>query len=257
MFQYPRKLSQNRLATRLQKRKNPILEHVSLIKYHAYRIAAQLPPNIKITRVINAGILGLMAAVEKHEFSGGVDFKASAEVHIRGSMLDCLRALGWRPNWLGKKRKESTKTSQQSRPEFEREAVDQQLWQAMGIYLDELSKLIIQLKGPSKGSFHEVSTKGEKQVEKSTIYYYPDSISDKPHRIFERRQLKKILAAAVDRLPRNERLVVALHYVEGLTMKEIAAVLGIDKSWACQLYSQAVAELQTKLEQHHPISGAR
>ena len=49
----------SRSAAAAQKREDQILEHIPLIKYHAYRIATQLPPNIEINDLINAGILGL------------------------------------------------------------------------------------------------------------------------------------------------------------------------------------------------------
>ena len=80
-----------------QKREDLILEHISLIKYHAYRIATQLPPNIEINDLINAGVLGLMDAIEKFEPSRGVKFKTYAELRIRGAMIDSLRELDSSP----------------------------------------------------------------------------------------------------------------------------------------------------------------
>ena len=74
-----RNVKQDRLASSSKKREDLILEHLSLIKYHAYRIATQLPPNIEINDLINAGVLGLMDAIEKFEPSRGVKFKTYAE----------------------------------------------------------------------------------------------------------------------------------------------------------------------------------
>ena len=88
----------NRAAVAAQKREDQILEHIPLIKYHAYRIATQLPPNIEINDLINAGILGLMDAIEKFEPSRGVKFKTYAELRIRGAMIDSLRELDWAPD---------------------------------------------------------------------------------------------------------------------------------------------------------------
>ena len=67
MFQHQKRLNQNLLVTSAKKRKDLIVEHVSLIKYHAFRIANQLPPNVKTNHLISAGTLGLMKAVEKYE----------------------------------------------------------------------------------------------------------------------------------------------------------------------------------------------
>jgi RNA polymerase sigma factor for flagellar operon FliA len=46
----------------------------------------------------------------------------------------------------------------------------------------------------------------------------------------EGREVKRILAEGVDRLPERERLVVSLYYFEGLTFKEIGRVLGVSES---------------------------
>jgi RNA polymerase sigma factor for flagellar operon FliA len=39
-------------------------------------------------------------------------------------------------------------------------------------------------------------------------------------------ETKNIIAQTIDRLPKNERTVVALYYYEELTMKEIAEIMG-------------------------------
>ena len=61
----------------------------------------------------------------------------------------------------------------------------------------------------------------------------------------EGRDLKRILAAGVDKLPERERLVVSLYYFEGLTFKEIGNVLGVSESRVYQLHTQAMSRLRT------------
>ena len=139
----------NRAVVAAQKREEQILEHIPLIKYHAYRIATQLPPNIEINDLINAGILGLMDAIEKFEPSRGVKFKTYAELRIRGAMIDSLRELDWAPRSLRKKSKELSKASQKLQQELGREVSDQEICAEMGIELDELYKLEDQLTGLS------------------------------------------------------------------------------------------------------------
>ena len=239
-----------RLATAAKKREELILEHVSLIKYHAYRIATQLPPNIEINDLINAGVLGLMDAVEKFQPSRGVKFKTYAELRIRGAMLDSLRELDWAPRSLRKKSKELTKASQKLQQELGREASDQELCAEMGIELEELFKLTDQLKGLSVGSFYDASKKYDEEESdaESLINYYPDSTTNSAYSIFEKEELKQILAQAVDGLPRKERLVVSLYYLEELTMKEIGAVLRVNESRVSQLHTKAIMRLRLKLK---------
>ena len=64
---------------------------------------------------------------------------------------------------------------------------------------------------------------------------------------FEERELYEDLARAVQGLPDRERLVVALYYVEKLTMKDIATVLGVSETRVSQLHGQAVKRLRRAL----------
>lgn len=50
-----------------------------------------------------------------------------------------------------------------------------------------------------------------------------------PSHLAEFAEVKKIMAGAIDRLPEKERLVVALYYYEGLTLKEIGITLGLSE----------------------------
>ncbi len=245
-----RNLSSSRSASAAKKRQDLILEHVPLIKYHAYRIATQLPPNVEINDLINAGVLGLMDAIEKFEPSRGVKFKTYAELRIRGAMLDSLRELDWAPRSLRKKSKELTKASQKLQQEFGREISDQELCEEMGIDLDELYKLTDQLKGLSIGSFYDSSKKydDDETDAENLINYYPDNFSDGPYCVFEKEELKRILAEAVDGLSRKERLVVSLYYFDELTMKEIGAVLRVNESRVSQLHTKAMMRLRLKLK---------
>jgi RNA polymerase sigma factor for flagellar operon FliA len=61
---------------------------------------------------------------------------------------------------------------------------------------------------------------------------------------------KRLLASAIENLPDREKLVISLYYNDGLTLKEIAAVLGVTESRACQLHSKAVVRLNGKLARH-------
>jgi RNA polymerase sigma factor for flagellar operon FliA len=56
-----------------------------------------------------------------------------------------------------------------------------------------------------------------------------------------------VLGQAIDQLPEREKTLVALYYHEGLTLKEIGAVLTVTESRVCQLHAQAMARLRTRI----------
>ena len=65
-----------------------------------------------------------------------------------------------------------------------------------------------------------------------------------------REQLRDTLAEAVTELPERLRILMGLHYVEGLNYREIAKILGVSEPRVCQLHAEAIAKLRDKLDEH-------
>jgi DNA-directed RNA polymerase specialized sigma subunit len=57
-----------------------------------------------------------------------------------------------------------------------------------------------------------------------------------------------VLATAIENLPEREKQVMGMYYEHDMNLKEIGAVLGVTESRVCQMHSQAVARLRTKLK---------
>jgi len=60
--------------------------------------------------------------------------------------------------------------------------------------------------------------------------------------------VKKQLAHAINDLPARDKIVLSLYYYDGLTLKEIGDVMGLEELKASQLHSQAVLELKRKFK---------
>lgn len=79
-----------------------------------------------------------------------------------------------------------------------------------------------------------------------------DSDSPDPATIVERREMIRHLAAALAKLPKNEKLVLALYYHEELTMREISRVMGISEPRVSQLHAQALLRLRAHMRRDVP-----
>jgi RNA polymerase sigma factor for flagellar operon FliA len=66
-----------------------------------------------------------------------------------------------------------------------------------------------------------------------------------PYVRLERRELKQQLAEALRQLPDRERQILALSYVEELTLSEIGHVFGVGESRISQLRTQAIVRLRS------------
>ena len=60
-------------------------------------MASRFPPEVDLEEVYQAGMIGLLDAVDKFDPSRDIQFQTYAEYRIKGSILDELRALDWVP----------------------------------------------------------------------------------------------------------------------------------------------------------------
>lgn len=74
-----------------------------------------------------------------------------------------------------------------------------------------------------------------------------DTSADNPVELAEDRELRKLLARAINLLPEREKTVVTLYYYEGLTLAEIGHVLGVTESRVSQIHTKSVLQLRAKL----------
>src|SRR5207245_59675 len=221
-----------------------INETLPLIKHIAHRVAIRVPNNVEIRDLINAGVLGLMDAIEKFEPERNVKFKTYAEVRIRGAIHDSLRDLEWAPSSLRKKSKDLERMYTDLSQKLGRPATDEEVSEAMGENIEDFHELVDQLHGLTIGSFENLS---DSEDSENYINYYPDDGSNDPYMKFESNELTRLLAEAIEELPEKERLVLSLYYFEEFTMKEIGALLGVNESRVSQLHTKATLRLRGKL----------
>ncbi|HLH31204.1 MAG TPA: FliA/WhiG family RNA polymerase sigma factor [Terriglobia bacterium] len=226
-----------------------IAETLPLIKHIAHRVAVRLPNNIEIRDLINAGVIGLLDAIDKFEPERNIKFKTYAEVRIRGAILDSLRNLDWAPRSLRKKSKDLEKAYNELSQKLGRPATDEEVSEALGEDLENFHALVDQLHGLTLGSFENLS---DSEDSENYINYYPDDGSNDPYAKFEAHELTSLLAEAIEELPEKERLVLSLYYYEEFTMKEIGALLGVNESRVSQLHTKATLRLRGRLSKVVP-----
>ncbi len=225
-----------------------INEALPLIKHVAHRVAVRLPPSVEMGDLINAGVLGLLDAVDKFEPDREVKFKTYAELRIRGAILDSLRDLDWAPRSLRKKSKNLEKIYGSLEQKLGRPATDEEVCTELGEDIGQFHALVDQLHGLTIGSFEDIGDKRDDGSGESFINYYADDGSNDPYLKCREDELAKMLGRAIDELPERERLVLSLYYFEEFTMKEIGAVLGVNESRVSQIHTKATLRLRSKLK---------
>ena len=217
--------------------------HLPHVRYIAERMLAKLPPSVDRDDLIGAGVLGLLDAVEKYDGLRGVQFKTYAETRIRGAMLDSLRELDWSSRSLRARAREIEVAARKIEQEKGRMAEEEELAAALGLNLPAYQSLLGELRGLTLIELdnHDENSPG------SSAWQIPDEPARSPLMEYERQESREKLIAAINHLRERERQVVALYYVEELTMKETGAVLGLTESRVSQIHTQALLHLRAAL----------
>ena len=68
-----------------------------------------------------------------------------------------------------------------------------------------------------------------------------------PSKLVEESEVRAAVRAEIGKLPDREKLVLSLYYDDGLTLAQIARVIGVSESRVPQLHSKSVLHLRTRL----------
>ena len=230
------------------KKEQLILEYASVIKYIAQRIATRLPPHISVDDLMNAGVIGLIDAIEKYDPSRDNTFKTYAEFRIRGAMLDELRALDWVPRSIRQKEHALDRAYEELERRLGRSASDEEVAVALGLPLNDFYDWLNQVKGVSLLSLESLGLRSSDGEAVNLLDLLPSDDTESPARVLQVRRLKESVGRAIDDLPYQEKVVISLYYYEELTMKEIGKVLEITESRVSQIHTKAIFHLRTKLK---------
>ena len=70
--------------------------------------------------------------------------------------------------------------------------------------------------------------------------------------LLARGETRRAMSAAIAELPDRLQLLLSLHYVEGLSYREIAHVLKVSEPRVCQLHREATKLLRGRLAEDAP-----
>ena len=227
-------------------REKLLAEHLPEVRYIARRIHDRLPLHVPLEDLVHAGVIGLIDAVDKFDSSKRVQLKSYAKFRIRGAILDSLRASDWSPRSLRRQARRLEEAHREVSTALGRTPSEIELAQQLGMALPDFQHLLGELRGLDLSSLHTYP--GEDLQENGVWAYRPNGSDADPFFLCLQSEMKSHLVSAMDDLEERERQVLALYYVEELTMKEVGAVLGIGESRVSQIHSAAVMRLRARLQ---------
>lgn len=229
-------------------REQLILHYSPLVKYVAGRVSVGLPPNVEQADFVSSGVFGLIDAIEKFDLERAIKFETYAISRIRGAMIDELRALDWIPRSVRQKARSVERAYATLEAALRRTPSEAEVAAEMGVSVEELHSVFSQLSLANVVALEDLLHVGADGGDRlSLMDTLEDTTADNPVEVAEGRELRRLLARAINTLPEREKTVVMLYYYEGLTLAEIGAVLGVTESRVSQIHTKSVLQLRAKL----------
>jgi RNA polymerase sigma factor for flagellar operon FliA len=225
-----------------------VLHFAPLVKYVAGRMSSALPAHIEEGDLISYGLLGLMNAIERFDPSRQIKFETYAVTRIKGAIIDELRSLDWVPRSVRARARQIERKSAELENKLQRVPTDEEIASALNMSVDEFQDAITQIATSSIVALDEMWTVSSSGEPLSLIDTIGDSRMTDPAAVLDVTELRATLADAIARLPEREKIVVALYYYDGLTLREIGEVLGVTESRVSQLHTKAILRLKGRLQ---------
>lgn len=217
-----------------------VSQHLALVKRVASHFHSRLPASIDQSDLIQAGIVGLLEALEGFDPERGNDFETFAKLRIRGAMLDEIRRAAWAPRSTVKLAVQAREAEEKIINETGSPASHRQIADALGLDVERYHTLRARNQGLALSTTLE-------EIEFASESPTPDQLVDEESQVHA-------LRSAIAGLKERERLILALYYDEELTLKEIGAVLSISESRASQILSAVAKKLRSVMDPESPES---
>jgi len=229
----------------VERQKDYAKQYAPLVRRIAHQMIAKLPANVELDDMIQAGMIGLMDAVNRFEESQGTQFEVYAASRIRGSMLDELRAGDWLPRSARKNQRDIENAIHRLEQRLQRAPQEGEIAQELNMSVPEYQELLGDARGAQLVYFDDLGggVDGDDYLERHVA-----QAGGEPLEILRDKRFRTALVAAIEDLPEREKLLMSMYYEQDLNLREIGAVMGVTESRVCQLHSQAVSRLRAKLK---------
>ena len=223
-------------------KKKLIENYITLVKIIAGRMYNFYGSKIEYDDLLGYGILGLIDSIDKFDITKNIKFETYAQIRIKGAIIDNVRRLDWIPRSLRKKSKDVQNAIFLLENKLGRSPSNKEISEQLDISLSELELLLLDISTFNVSSLEEFLIAGgeyslEIQEDRST-----------PEDVFEKKEIKELLAHSINSLSKNEKMVISLYYYDEFTYKEIGNIMELSESRISQIHSKSILKIRNILE---------
>jgi RNA polymerase sigma factor for flagellar operon FliA len=232
------------VETAAARRERTILEQMPQVRLIARQFHSRLAGHVCFEDLVSSGTLGLIAAIDNFRESCGVKLRTYSDRRIRGAILDSLRGLDWVSRGGRRRAKEMAVAVRSLEQRHQRTPTAEEVAAEKSLSIDEYHARTAEAHAFRLESLDAPAGRSGNRTLGSLI---PDETGNLSLAALERSECQRSLRDAIDAMPEIDRDVMVLSYYEGLTRREVAAMMGIDVSQVTRLKWLSILRLRVKM----------
>ncbi len=224
-----------------------VLRMTDIIRRIAHQTCGLYSGFTQMDDVIHEGVLVLLSAVDRYDFSKEVKFETYISKRLRGMIVDLARKQDWIPRQLRQKSIQLGRATEELSGELGHTPSSQEIADHLGVSMEQYQEMLADTAVTNLISFEALLDSYGNAAGKLVT---GTEGANPPEEACEEKELYHHLKEGIQGLRENERLVLSLYYEKELTMKEIAQVLGVSAPRVSQIHSRAVQNLKAFMTDH-------
>ena len=216
-----------------------------LVRSMVRRISLPDHPLATYRDLENAGMLGMLQALQSYDATRGTSFASFAYGRIRGALVDFLRTIDTLSRDRRRRVAEALRAADELQQHLGSEPRAAQVAHHLGIPLSEYDRLRTDAQQRFTLSLHESDNSEHYNAPLDTI---PHPDPEDTLEAFERQSLFEHVQTLIARFPEREQRIIALYYFENQTLREIAEEMNLTEARISQILSKLLRTLRTQLE---------
>jgi len=233
-----------------------VKEYLPLVTRLARDLKVNLPHNVEIDDLIQEGVVALLQAVDKYDPRHGATFKTYVYTRIKGAMIDYLRKLDYLPKNVRQDIKKLDNEIAEFYTKHQRLPTYEELAEILGMSVQEVEQIYNELLLKQYVNLDEYLFGTDEEGSDPLNYYEIPSSEDVKEKAWKS-ILYEQLVESINKLDEKEKLILSLRFEHDLSLKEIAAVLGVTESRVSQIIGAILSKLRKMLEGEQNLESSK
>jgi RNA polymerase sigma factor for flagellar operon FliA len=225
-----------------------VMTYAPIVKAVAARKVRGLPAHCELDDLVSAGLVALMAVVDRFDPTKGLTFEQYARMRISGAIIDELRRQDWAPRSLRHEERLIGAARKELHSRQGRAPTPAELASHLGLELRDLHRHFERHHQADLASLNAPTHCPEEAAPielGDTLRNAAESLD--PEKAALARDLSSAIRHAVDSLTEREQRILSLAIDDELHQNEIARILGISQSRVSQQLTDIRKKIQARI----------